>query len=103
METKKENMPALQRHVLFFLYSQSYQDYAKRGGLLFTQQQFHNLASCFGHRCARAENGSHASFVEEIIVLRRDDSTCDDDDVFAAQLLQFLNHLRDECLVPGCE
>ena len=59
----------------------------------------HNDLSGIRNRGTRAEDGGNASFVEEVIVLRGDDTTGGDHDIRTAEFLELLDDLRDEGLV----
>ena len=59
----------------------------------------HNHFSGVCHRRTRAEDGGNAGFVEEVIVLRGDDTTGGDHDIRTAEFLELLDDLRDEGLV----
>ena len=52
---------------------------------------------------AGAEDGGNAGFVEEVIVLRGDDTTGGDHDIRTAEFFELLDDLRDEGLVTCCE
>jgi len=56
-----------------------------------------------GNRGTRAEDGGNAGFVEEVIVLRGDDTTGGDHDIRTAEFLELLDDLRDEGLVTCCK
>ena len=43
--------------------------------LLFLHQELHNHFRGVGNRCAGTEDGGNAGFVEEVVVLRGDDTT----------------------------
>jgi hypothetical protein len=58
----------------------------------------HNLCGV-GNGCAGTEDGGNTGFVEEVIVLRGDDTTGGDHDVRTAEFLELLDDLRDEGLV----
>ena len=62
-------------------------------------QQLHNHFGGVGNRGAGTEDGSNAGFVEEVVVLRRDDTTGSNHDIRTAEFLEFLDDLRDEGLV----
>ena len=68
------------------------------GGLLLHQKLHYNL-STIRHRRTRAEDGGDTGFVEEVIVLRGDDTTGGDHDIRTAEFLELLDDLRDEGLV----
>ena len=72
-------------------------------GLLLAQQNVHDFAGGFGHGGTGTEDGGNASLVEEVVVLGGDDTTGNDHDVLATELLQFLDELRDEGLVTGSQ
>ena len=52
-----------------------------------------------GNRSAGTEDGGDTGFVEEVIVLRGDDTTGSDHDIRTAEFLELLDDLRDEGLV----
>ena len=52
-----------------------------------------------GNRRAGTEDGGNAGFVEEVIILRGDDTTCRHHDIRTAEFLELLDDLRDEGLV----
>src|SRR5574344_2344977 len=56
---------------------------------LFIQKDFHHGYSCLGYGCTRTEDSCYACLVKEVVILCRDDTTGDDHNVLAAQLLQF--------------
>ena len=73
-----------------------YYGLGKRGGLggmyrlgLFCLlvEYFEHLDCREGYACARAEDGGNAGFVEEVVVLSRDDTACCHKYVFTAKLL----------------
>ena len=63
------------------------------------EQDFEDLDSCRGDRRAGAEDGRCTCFVQCVVILVRNHAAYDYYDVFAAQLLQFADDLRYECLV----
>ena len=69
------------------------------GVRLFLHQELHNHFSGVGNRGAGAEDGGNAGFVEEVIVLRGDDTTGGNHDIRTAEFLELLDDLRDEGLV----
>ena len=70
--------------------------------LLLHKKLHHNLGR-IGYRCSWAEDGGNAGFVQEVVILRGDDTTCGDHDVGSAEFLEFLDDLRDKCLMTSCE
>ena len=66
---------------------------------LFLEQEVHHLNSSLGNGSTRTEDGSYASLVEEVVVLSGNHTTGNDHDIIAAQLVEFLDELRDERLV----
>src|ERR1039457_5793827 len=70
------------------------------GATRLIHQRFENRLSADGNHAARAKNTRYASRVEEVVVLRRDHSADEHQDVLATQLLEFLNHFGDQRLVP---
>ena len=71
--------------------------YAKMRLLL--HQQLHNHLGGVGNRRTRTEDGGDTGFVEEVIVLRVDDTTGSHHDIRTAEFLELLDDLRDEGLV----
>ena len=65
-------------------------------------QELHNHFGGVGNRGTGAEDGGDTGFVEEVIVLRGDDTTGGDHDIRTAEFLELLDDLRDEGLV-SCE
>ena len=61
-------------------------------------EDFHHLNSRLADWCTWSEDGSHTCFVEEVVVLGWDDTSCGDEDVLTSQFLEFCYHLRDEGL-----
>ena len=59
----------------------------------------HDHLSGVGNRGAGTEDGGDTGFVEEVVVLRGDDTTRSDHDVGTAEFLELLDDLRDEGLV----
>ena len=55
------------------------------------------------YRSSGTEDGGDAGFVEEVVILCGDDTTDSDHDVRATEFLEFLDDLRDEGLVTGCQ
>ena len=49
--------------------------------------------------CSGAEDGCDTGFVQEVVVLRGDDTTGGDHDIRTAEFLELLDDLRDEGLV----
>ena len=66
---------------------------------LLLHQELHYHFCGIGYRSTRAEDGGNAGFVEEVVVLRGDDTTGSNHDIRTAEFLEFLNDLRDEGLV----
>ena len=66
-------------------------------------EQLHHYLGTISNGSTRAEDGGDTGFVQEVIVLCGDDTTCCDHDVRATKLLQFFDHLRDERLVSSCK
>ena len=46
--------------------------------LFFVQKDFHHFTGCFGYGGSGTEDGRYACFVQEIVVLCRDDTARDD-------------------------
>ena len=70
---------------------------------LLGHEEFHNGACRLRYIRARTEDGGYACFIEEVVVLRGNDTTGNHHDVLATEFLQFLNHLRHEGLVSCSE
>ena len=66
---------------------------------LLLHQELHNNLSTIGNRGAGTEDGGNTGFVEEVVVLRGDDTTSGDHDIRTAEFLELLDDLRDEGLV----
>ena len=66
---------------------------------LLLHQQLHDNFCRIRHRRTRTEDGGNAGFVEEVVVLRGDDTTGGDHDIRTAEFLELLDDLRDEGLV----
>ena len=66
---------------------------------LFLHQELHYHFGGVCNRGARTEDGGDAGFVEEVVVLRGDDTTSGDHDIRTAEFLELLDDLRDEGLV----
>ena len=67
--------------------------------LFVLKQQFHDLACRFCDRCARSEDCHYACLIEEVVILRGDDSSGEYEDIVASHLLQLGDDLRDEGFV----
>ena len=67
------------------------------------QQQFHYLAGRFGYGSTRAKDGHHTGFIQEVIILCRDDTSGKDQNIFTSQTLQFGNDLRNQGFVSGSQ
>ena len=63
------------------------------------QQELHHLDGTLADDRTGAEDGGDAGIEKELIVLRRDDTTGDNHDVLAAQLLELFDDLRKQGLV----
>ena len=66
---------------------------------LLLHQKLHYHFSGVGNRGARAEDGGDTGFVEEVVVLRGDDTARSNHYVGTAEFLELLDDLRDEGLV----
>lgn len=66
---------------------------------LLLHQQLHNHFGGVGNRGAGTEDGGNTGFVEEVVVLRGDDTTGGDHDIRTTEFLELLDDLRDEGLV----
>ena len=62
-------------------------------------KKLHDNLCRVSYRGSGAEDGGDTGFVEEVIVLRGDDTTGGDHDIRTAEFLEFLDDLRDEGLV----
>ncbi len=67
------------------------------------QQDVHDFACSLGHAGTGAEYGGNTCLIEELVVLCGDNTTGDNHDVLAAQLLQLFDELGDEGLVAGSQ
>ena len=70
---------------------------------LFLHKQLHDHLGTISNRSTGTKDGGDAGFIQEVIVLCGDDTTCGDHDVGSAEFLEFLDDLRDEGLVTGCQ
>ena len=70
---------------------------------LLCHEEFHDGASRLRYIGARTEDGGYACLIEEVVVLRADDTTGNHHDVLATEFLEFLNPLRHEGLVSCSE
>ena len=66
---------------------------------LFLHQQLHYHFRAVSYWCTRTKYCGNAGFVEEVVVLRGDDTTGGDHDIRTAEFLELLDDLRDEGLV----
>lgn len=80
----------------------SYNSYAENYGLLGFEELKH-LDSALGNTGTGAEDGSHAGFVEEVVVLGGDHTTGSNEDILTAELLELFDNLGNEGLMTGCE
>ena len=71
--------------------------------LFLTLVDFKHTDSCQRNPCTGTEDGSHAGLIKEVVILSGDDTACYNNDILAAELLQFLDHLRHKGLVTGCQ
>ena len=71
--------------------------------MLLLHEKLHNNFRRIGYRGSGAEDGCNTGFVQEVIVLRGDDTSGGDHDVRSAEFLEFLDDLRDEGLMTSCE
>ena len=62
-------------------------------------EQLHHHFCGVGDRSTRTEDGGDAGFVEEVVVLRGDDTTGSNHDIRTPEFLELLDDLRDEGLV----
>lgn len=69
--------------------------------LVLIHKEFHHCLCRVSHRGTRTEDCGNTCFVEEVIILCRDDTTGNDHDVLTSELLQLLKKLRDKSLVTG--
>ena len=70
---------------------------------LFLHEQLHNHLGTISNGSARAKNSCNTCFVQEVVILCGDDTTGGDHDVGSAEFLEFLDDLRDKCLVTSCQ
>ena len=63
---------------------------------LLLHQELHNHFSGVGNRGARTKYCGDTGFVEEVVVLRGDDTTGSDHDIRTAEFFELLDDLRDE-------
>ena len=66
---------------------------------LLLHEQLHNDLGAICNRGTGTEDGGNTGFVEEVVVLRGDDTTGGDHDIRTAEFLELLDDLRDEGLV----
>ena len=66
---------------------------------LLLHKELHYHFCGVGNRGTRAEDGGDTGFVEEVVVLRGDDTTGSNHDIRTAEFLELLDDLRDEGLV----
>ena len=71
----------------------------KQRSALFLHKQLHHNLCGVSYARAGTEDGGNTGFVEEVVVLRGDDTTGGDHDVGTAEFLEFGNHLRNQGLV----
>ena len=71
-------------------------------GLVFVEN-LHHFDCSMAHGCSRAEDASNTGIVEEFVVLSRDYTSCDDEDVFATEFLDFVDYLWNESLMTSCK
>ncbi len=70
---------------------------------LFLHQELHYHFCGVGNRGAGTKDGGNTGFVQEVIVLRGDDTTSGDHDIRTAEFLELLDDLRNEGLVTCCK
>ena len=68
-----------------------------------SQKQFQHLGCTLCYDGAGSEDCSCSCFVQEIVVLRRYNSSNHNHYVFSAEFLQFFNYLRNQGLVSCCQ
>ena len=66
---------------------------------LLLHEQLHNYFRAISNRSTRTKDSGNAGFVEEVIVLRGDDTTGGDHDIRTTEFLELLDDLLDEGLV----
>ncbi len=49
------------------------------------------------------KDGSYAGLIQEVIVLCGNHTACNHYNILTAQLLEFFNNLRNQCLVSGSQ
>ena len=69
---------------------------------LLLHKKLHNHFGTIGNGSTWAEDGGDTGLIQEVIVLCGDDTTGGDHDVGSAEFLEFLDDLRDKCLMTGC-
>ena len=69
---------------------------------LFLHKQLHDHLGTISNRSTGTKDGGDAGFIQEVIVLCGDDTTCGDHDVGSAEFLEFLDDLRDKGLMTSC-
>ena len=67
--------------------------------LLLIHQKLHDNLRGVSNARTRTKDSGNAGFVEEVVVLRGDDTAGGDHDIRTAEFLELLNDLRDEGLV----
>ena len=67
--------------------------------LLLVHQKLHDNLRGVSNARTRTKDSGNAGFVEEVVVLRGDDTAGGDHDIRTAEFLEFLDDLRDEGLV----
>ena len=71
--------------------------------LLLLHQQLHYHFSAVCNRSTRTKYCSDTGFVQEVVVLRGDDTAGGDHDIRTAEFLELLDDLRDEGLMACCK
>ena len=75
----------------------------KTNAKLVFQHDFQDLTSCFGYRCTRTKDGCYTCFIQEVVILSRNNTTGKYQDIFTTQFLQLGNKLRYQGLVSGSQ
>ena len=71
--------------------------------MLLLHKELHHHLSAVRYWCAGTKYCCHAGFIQEVVILCGDDTTCGDHDVGSAEFLEFLDNLRDKGLMTSCQ
>ena len=66
---------------------------------LLCQKDLQDLARSLRYGSTRTEDSSHTCLIQEVLVLCRNYTTSDNNDILATQLLKLLDNLRNQSLV----